>query len=630
MERKAACRLVGRYVGCALAIIAWASPAAWGVKIAAYNLLNYDGSDRAAEFRSITSATQPDILITQENSSSSAPTTFLNQVLNGPGGPGGYAKATFHAGYDTNNALFYRTATFTFNASDPDSFKILDTSLRDINRWKLRLSGYSSSNADIYVYAMHLKASTGYEDQRNQEATVARNDANTLPAGTNFIYCGDMNLYTSSEPAYATLTGSGGNGQAFDPLNRPGDWDGHSTFASVHTQATRSSEGGMDSRFDFILISAALKDSQRLDYVSGTYKAYGNDAQHFNLAINGGSPPFNNAVGLPMADTLEAASDHLPVIADFQVPPNGSALPASLAFGTAIVGGTPQQTLTVSNTGNVALFGYVAPLNYTLPAAPTGFSGPSGSFAATADGGGNAHVYTMNTATAGPRSGGLTITTNAEDNPTINITLSGTVLAHAQPSISAGSVITSGSLDFGSHAVGEFTNLLAQAYNYNYSSSQALLEVYAAQFTGPDAARFGIVGGFSPATVGATPASYTVAFADAGAEAGVTYTATLTLQTRDQSGPPGAMNLSDLTFALTAQVAGGCHHPRFDFDGDTDVDLIDFSFFQSCFSGPNRPAATGCECADATHDGDVDLIDFANFQTCFTGPNRPAYSGCSP
>jgi len=62
-----------------------------------------------------------------------------------------------------------------------------------------------------------------------------------------------------------------------------------------------------------------------------------------------------------------------------------------------------------------------------------------------------------------------------------------------------------------------------------------------------------------------------------------------------------------------------------DFDSDGDVDLTDFSLFQVCFAGPNRPPGLKCPVnADFDSDGDVDLIDFARFQACFNGPNRPS------
>jgi len=67
---------------------------------------------------------------------------------------------------------------------------------------------------------------------------------------------------------------------------------------------------------------------------------------------------------------------------------------------------------------------------------------------------------------------------------------------------------------------------------------------------------------------------------------------------------------------------GGCAPGDVDHDGD--VDLGDFSFFQMCFNGPNRPARYA-ECAPSDLDGDVDVdvADFARFQGCFNGPNRP-------
>ncbi|HOW19720.1 MAG TPA: immunoglobulin domain-containing protein, partial [Phycisphaerae bacterium] len=66
-----------------------------------------------------------------------------------------------------------------------------------------------------------------------------------------------------------------------------------------------------------------------------------------------------------------------------------------------------------------------------------------------------------------------------------------------------------------------------------------------------------------------------------------------------------------------------------DFDEDGDVDLADFTTFQACFNGPNRPPKPGCAGnADFDGDSDVDLTDFATFQACFNGPNRPPKTSC--
>jgi 5-hydroxyisourate hydrolase-like protein (transthyretin family) len=66
-----------------------------------------------------------------------------------------------------------------------------------------------------------------------------------------------------------------------------------------------------------------------------------------------------------------------------------------------------------------------------------------------------------------------------------------------------------------------------------------------------------------------------------------------------------------------------------DVDRDGDVDLTDFSSFQLCFNGPNRPRSATCATdADYDKDGDVDLVDFSEFQACFNGPNHPPAALC--
>jgi hypothetical protein len=234
---------------------------------------------------------------------------------------------------------------------------------------------------------------------------------------------------------------------------------------------------------------------------------------------------------------------------NFQVPAIVSAS-ASLGFGTVIVGGTAQQSLTVTNTATVP----ADELTYTL-SAPAGFTAPGGTLTEAAGGGSNSHTIAMLTTTAGVKGGNLVISSDDPDNPSKNVPLSGTVLRHAVPSLAGGVQTLADTLDFGSHKEGEFTNGSAPVSNVGYDTLQALLNVYGAVITGGDG-RFSLVPAFSPVDVNGTPASFTVAFDDAGAATSqdTTFTATLTFSTRDQQGLSGAINLSSLTVYLKATV----------------------------------------------------------------------------
>jgi hypothetical protein len=55
-----------------------------------------------------------------------------------------------------------------------------------------------------------------------------------------------------------------------------------------------------------------------------------------------------------------------------------------------------------------------------------------------------------------------------------------------------------------------------------------------------------------------------------------------------------------------------------DLDGDSDVDIDDFTIFAGCLSGPQVPYAPDCSRADLAADGDIDLADFAEFQWAMT------------
>lgn len=65
-----------------------------------------------------------------------------------------------------------------------------------------------------------------------------------------------------------------------------------------------------------------------------------------------------------------------------------------------------------------------------------------------------------------------------------------------------------------------------------------------------------------------------------------------------------------------------------DFDGDNDVDVEDFGYFQNCLGQTGVLAPPGCESADLDGDGDVDPSDLARFRSCFSGPGMLPPAGC--
>ncbi len=279
--------------------------------IMTYNLLNYPGTDttiRNPYYRTIFSSIQPDVLVVQEMQSQTGVNGFLSNVLNHVAL--NYSAGTFIDGTDTDNAIFYKNDVFTFISNIP-----ITTTLRDISEFKLV---HNISRDTIRIYSVHLKASTGTDNElrRLEEVTSLRNVTDALPSSANFIVVGDFNIYSSSEAAYLRLIDQTTQGYFIDPLELTGIWNNY-IFAPYHTQSTRirsfggGSTGGLDDRFDMILISRSMLE---LSYIEGSTTSYGNDGNHYNDSIN--SQP-NAVVEQIVADALHYASDHLPVYASF-------------------------------------------------------------------------------------------------------------------------------------------------------------------------------------------------------------------------------------------------------------------------------------------------------------------------
>ncbi len=287
------------------------------VRVMSYNLLNYpddDAAGRNPHFRTVLSAVQPDILVVQEMFSAAGVTQFLGEVLNIA--LSGFGAGTFVPNDFGASAVFFRSDVFTFLTTI-----VHPTTLRDITEFRLRSN---TSGKEITVFSVHLKASNNPDDiaQRAAEVEILRQVTDALPAGTFFIVCGDFNIYDAAEPAFQQLLAAspGSEGHVTDPLNLPGSWHNNAVFAPLHTQSTRvrlfgsGVPGGLDDRFDMILLPQAVLNGSGFRYVPDSYTTFGNDGMHFNDSIN--ALP-NQAVSPEVANALHYASDHLPVYADF-------------------------------------------------------------------------------------------------------------------------------------------------------------------------------------------------------------------------------------------------------------------------------------------------------------------------
>jgi len=296
------------------------------IKLISYNLLGYPtttGTDRKDELRFILNTYQPDIFMVVEIESQAGADEILNYCL----GTQNYESATFsinHSGsYPLQQMLYYNKHKFELVAEN-----YLMAYVRDINHYTLRLrTPQGSTPVYLEVYVAHLKSSGGVtnENIRYDMVEVFTDDLANIPQDRFVIFAGDFNLYYSNEPAYQEIIDPTNDIVLVDPLNRPGYWHNNSSFKDIFTQSTHSvSEnsfvgGGIDDRFDFIMMSENLINSPVLHYIPETYKAYGNNGTCFNKAINS-SDCDGSEFDFTLRNYLFNMSDHLPVVAELETP----------------------------------------------------------------------------------------------------------------------------------------------------------------------------------------------------------------------------------------------------------------------------------------------------------------------
>lgn len=200
----------------------------------------------------------------------------------------------------------------------------LRTNPRDTDVYELYLKTPSLAAGDtikLICIVAHPKAGQGYEASRRAQMQTAMDYLNQHYPHDNALIMGDFNMYGASESGYRLLTQTYSNPDVLfiDPVGQAGigEWNNNNQFAAFHTQSTRSyseecfSGGGLDDRFDFILMADEIKFSyNHMRYVNNSYHAVGNDGRHFNQSVDQGT---NTAVPAEVAEALFDGSDHLPV-----------------------------------------------------------------------------------------------------------------------------------------------------------------------------------------------------------------------------------------------------------------------------------------------------------------------------
>jgi len=178
--------------------------------------------------------------------------------------------------------------------------------------------------AYFYCFVAHLKAGSEPSDAEDR-ATSTENVMEYIGrlGEGNYLFMGDLNLYTDEEIAYQNLVNPDNNNLKFnDPVNAEGEWHNNEYYANYHTQSafytgSCGAGGGMDDRFDFILISDNIKNnSDKIEYINNSYTTIGQDGEHFNSGINYQG---NSSVSADMLDAISYNSDHLPVMLKLEI-----------------------------------------------------------------------------------------------------------------------------------------------------------------------------------------------------------------------------------------------------------------------------------------------------------------------
>jgi endonuclease/exonuclease/phosphatase family metal-dependent hydrolase len=231
--------------------------------------------------------------------------------------------------------------------------RVITADTRDINQYTFKINTENAENNPVRmeVFVTHLKASTGTSNRQRRLTSIQSfvSYTNTIANDSYVLFAGDFNFYTSNEEGYQYLIDDRNPIIMIDPIDRPAPpfpddgvdyfyyenydstyfWN-NSSFADIHTQSTRTSNsgliddsgstGGLDDRFDFIMMSENFNTSSDLFYINGSYQEIGNNENCYNSFLS--NTNCSGTYSQTLRNALIEFSDHLPVVMEIETPEN--------------------------------------------------------------------------------------------------------------------------------------------------------------------------------------------------------------------------------------------------------------------------------------------------------------------
>ncbi|MEM9932126.1 MAG: endonuclease/exonuclease/phosphatase family protein [Bacteroidota bacterium] len=327
------------------------------LKIMHYNLLRYGDQDCGPTFTqkdgwlsTILEASRPDVMTVNEILPSEAFSnrvrglgfTYTDQIE--------YGELTNEAGGIFVNNIFYRRDKLGYVGVE-----VIEASPRDVNVYTLfdRESVGTRDTLFLYFIVGHLKASDSSSDraQRSQATTNIIDWMDRKGRGRHVILSGDFNFSSASEAAFQNLVKQTDQEIDFyDPAGKENNWNGP-THTLVHTQSPRTVSpdcgvaGGLDDRFDIILLSNAIRrESRGVFYQEGSYEVFGNGGDSYDRELRCSS---DGPVSTTVCAALKQFSDHLPVTIELGLPILSTSISDQISQASIYVQNPVQDKLTI-------------------------------------------------------------------------------------------------------------------------------------------------------------------------------------------------------------------------------------------------------------------------------------------